>query len=79
MLCCEFFIDVFQLRQPKHLTLLTKSKFDINHSQISKWRNRRETKFIQGYAVIDVNLKDVDAKNKDGLKICKYSIEDHDY
>ena len=40
---------------------------------------RRETTFVQGYAVIDADLNDIDAKNKDPIKISKYNIEDHDY
>jgi len=40
---------------------------------------RRETTFVQGYAVIDAKLKEIDAKNKDGLMISKYNVEDHDY
>jgi len=40
---------------------------------------RRETTFVQGYAVIEAEIKEIDAKNKDGLKISKYNIEDHDY
>lgn len=40
---------------------------------------RRETTFVSGYAVIDADSKDIDAKNKDGLKISRYNIEDHDY
>ena len=40
---------------------------------------RRETTFVQGFAVLDVDSKEIDAKNKDGLKVSKYAIEDHDY
>jgi hypothetical protein len=40
---------------------------------------RRETTFVSGYAVIDAEFKDIDAQNKDGLKISRYNIEDHDY
>jgi hypothetical protein len=40
---------------------------------------RRETTFESGFVVLDVDSKEIDAKNKDGLKISKYSIEDHDY
>ena len=40
---------------------------------------KRETTFVQGYAVIEALLKEIDAKNKDGLKVSKYNIEDHDY
>ena len=40
---------------------------------------KRETTFVQGYAVIDADIKEIDAKNKDGIKISKYNIEDHDY
>ena len=40
---------------------------------------RRETTFVSGFAVIDAESKDIDSKNKDGLKISRYNIEDHDY
>ena len=40
---------------------------------------RRETTFESGFVVLEVESKEIDAKNKDGLKVSKYSIEDHDY
>jgi len=40
---------------------------------------KRETTYILGYATIDAEITDIDTKNKDGLKVSDYEIEDHDY